>query len=73
MKEVKIVYCVPCGYIKFAENLKNKIEKVVPDAKVKLEGGQKGVLDVFVDRKLIFSKWKEGRFPEDNEVLETLK
>ena len=73
MKEVKIVYCMSCGYLKFAANLKNKIEKIMPGAKVKLEGGQKGVLDVFVDKKLIFSKWKEGRLPEDKEVLEELK
>ena len=70
---IKIVYCVPCGYLPFAEGLKKTIEAHAKDAKVVLEGGKGGVLDVFVDNKLIFSKHKEGRYPEFKEILEKMK
>ncbi|MBI4010520.1 MAG: SelT/SelW/SelH family protein [Candidatus Aenigmarchaeota archaeon] len=70
---VKIVYCVPCGYLPFAENLKKTIEGHNKAAKVALEGGKSGILDVYVDSKLIFSKHKEGRFPESKEILEKVK
>ena len=73
MKEIKIVYCVPCGYIGFADQLKKTIETKVKKTKVNLEGGEHGVLDIFVDDKLVFSKHKEGRRPEVSEVLELVK
>jgi selT/selW/selH-like putative selenoprotein len=34
--------------------------------------GQTGQFDVIADGRLIFSKQKEGRFPEDEEVLRAL-
>jgi selenoprotein W-related protein len=34
--------------------------------------GSSGVFDVKVGDKLIFSKKKEGRFPEHDEILEKL-
>lgn len=71
--EIKIVYCVPCGYIKRAEWLKKDLEKNVKDVKVILEGGDKGILDVYVDKKLIFSKYEEGRFPESDEIIKMVK
>lgn len=70
---VKIAYCVPCGYLPFAENLKKSIEAHSKGSKVALEGGKNGILDVYVDNKLIFSKHKEGRFPEIKEILTKVK
>ncbi len=35
-------------------------------------GGSGGIFDVKVDGKLVFSKQKVGRFPEDAEVLQAL-
>ena len=35
--------------------------------------GERGVFDVMVDGRTIFSKHKEHRFPEHHEILETLK
>lgn len=69
MMEIKIVYCVPCGYITRAKWLKEDLGKKVKNVKVALEGGEKGIFDVYVDKKLIFSKHKEGRFPETDEIL----
>lgn len=34
--------------------------------------GTPGQFDVIVDGKLIFSKHKEGRFPEEEEILRSL-
>ena len=65
---VKIVYCVPCGYIGLATDLKKAIESK-KDAKVILQGGAGGIMDIFVDGKLIFSKFKEGRKPQVDEIL----
>jgi len=70
---VKIVYCVPCGYLPSAENLKKTIEMHNKNAKVVLEGGKNGIMDIYVDSKLIFSKHKEGRFPEVKEILPKVK
>ena len=41
------------------------------DAELIKSGG--GVFEVMADKKLIFSKKKEHRFPEDREVLKSLK
>jgi selT/selW/selH-like putative selenoprotein len=35
--------------------------------------GGRGVFDVVVDGRTIFSKHKEHRFPEHRQILETLK
>jgi len=71
--DVKIVYCYPCGYIGIAQNLKKEIEKNFKNAKVKLVKGEHGILDISVNNKLIFSKYKEGRFPEAEEIIEKVK
>jgi selT/selW/selH-like putative selenoprotein len=41
------------------------------EAKLVKSGG--GVFEVMADKKLIFSKKKEHRFPEPQEVIESLK
>ena len=35
--------------------------------------GDEGVFDVVADGRLVFSKHREGRFPEEQEVLEALR
>jgi selenoprotein W-related protein len=35
--------------------------------------GKNGVFDVVVDGDLVFSKHKEGRFPQNDEILGALK
>jgi selenoprotein W-related protein len=37
-----------------------------------LIAGRGGIFDVEVDGEMIFSKHEQGRFPEDNEILEKL-
>jgi selT/selW/selH-like putative selenoprotein len=38
----------------------------------KLVAGTVGQFDVIVDGKLLFSKQKEGRFPQEEEILRSL-
>ena len=71
--EMKIVYCMPCGYITRAQWMKKDLEKNVKNVKIILEGGDKGIFDVYADKKLIFSKHKEGRFPESDEIISMVK
>ena len=35
--------------------------------------GDKGIFDVEADGKMIFSKFKEGRFPESEEIVSLLR
>jgi len=71
MPDVKIIYCVPCGHLPRAEAMKKELEKT--GATVELIGGDKGIHDVYINGKLVFSRHKEGRFPEVNEIKEMLK
>jgi len=45
-------------------------EKIGVDAELIRGGG--GIFDVKVDGKLIFSKHRAGRFPDDQEILDQL-
>ncbi len=70
--KVDIKYCVPCGYLPRAKELKQKLEKEFT-ADVTLVDGERGIFDVTVDGKLVFSKHKEGKFPEWDEIKSVLK
>ncbi|MCB0405115.1 MAG: Rdx family protein [Bdellovibrionales bacterium] len=39
---------------------------------VRLVGGSRGIFDVKADGKLVFSKFKTGRFPQAGEIRELL-
>jgi len=38
-----------------------------------LVGGDRGVFDVLVDGKLVFSKHSAGRFPEEPEIVKAIQ
>ncbi len=44
-----------------------------PDAEIELIGGHRGIFDVYHDDRLIFSKHREQRFPEDGEIAAALR
>ena len=71
MPDVKIIYCVPCGHLPRAEAMKKALEK--EGATVELIGGDKGIHDVYINGKLVFSRHKEGRFPSNEEIIEKIK
>lgn len=67
--DVKIVYCRPCKYMDRALDLARDILSYFEEANVTLIQGDRGIFDVYVDDKLIFSRYKEKRFPEHEEIL----
>ncbi|MCB0417018.1 MAG: Rdx family protein [Bdellovibrionales bacterium] len=40
----------------------------IPELKVRLIEGSRGIFDVKADGKLVFSKFKLGRFPKAGEI-----
>ena len=46
--------------------------KEVTDANVKLIPGSRGVVDVRCDGELVFSKFKQGRFPDVGEITQLI-
>ncbi len=71
--QLKITYCVPCGYLKRVESLKSDLEKTVKGLNVSLEKGSRGIFDVHADDELIFSKQRESRFLDADELIKLLK
>ena len=67
--QVKIEYCVPCGYLPRATQMAEEIKKKY-GAETELVKGDKGIFDVYVDGKLVFSRHQEGRFPEAQDIFD---
>lgn len=72
---VTIEYCVPCDYsaraLQVAGELVRNYQHVLDE--LVLEMGSKGVFAVRVNGDTIFSKRKEGRYPERGEVLQRFR
>ena len=66
--EIKITYCGQWNYEPQASSLAAEIAKKFRIEPTLIVGGG-GIFDVEVDGDVIFSKHKEGRFPEASEVL----
>jgi selT/selW/selH-like putative selenoprotein len=73
--EVRIVYCKPCGFQGRALELANAIltnyggKGVV----VTLVPGTNGIFDVYINNELVFSRYREKRFPEHGEVMSMIE
>jgi len=65
---IRISYCVRWSYEPRAASLAAAIERE-RQATTELVEGDRGQFDVEVDGRLIFSKWKTHRFPEEEEIL----
>jgi len=50
------------------DELKNNL-----GADIELVAGSNGIFDIMVDGKLIFSKFKEGRFPQADEIIRCIQ
>ena len=70
--QVIIKYCRRWNYRSAATGLEAKIKKEIA-IDVKLIEGEVGVFDIFFNNEFVFSKAQEGRFPTDEEILESLK
>ena len=73
MTEVKIIYCSPSGFATQAKELQNLIvDEFKSNVKVKLEKGDKGIFDVYLEGKKIFSRFKEKGFPDFDQIREKI-
>ena len=78
MKSVRIRYCQPCGYMPKAFELAKSIldahgMSYNKNLSVAMEPGDHGIFDIFIDDEIVFSKEKEGRWPENSEIVDRLK
>ena len=69
---ISIKYCVQWNYLPRATSLAAEIRKAFGVEAELIEGGG-GIFDVKADEVMVFSKHKEGRFPENKEVISLLK
>jgi len=69
---VVIRHCTSWAYKTTAARLAEEIKKEL-DLHVDMKPGEFHSFDVLVDDKLIFSKFEEGRFPEPEEIIETIR
>ena len=70
--DIEIIYCTMCNYKPAAARLAAELKKNF-NVDARLTQGSKGIFDVKVDGKLVYSKFETGRFPDDEEVTEILK
>ncbi len=78
MKTVRIRYCQPCGYMPRAFDLAKSILDAhgmafMKKLSVSMEPGDHGIFDIVIDDQLVFSKDQEGRFPENDEIVDRLR
>ena len=73
---VRIEYCVSCGFLgraaSLAENVLHDFAEQLPGG-VTVAAGEEGSFEVFVDSRQIFSMLDLARFPEPNEVENTIR
>lgn len=70
MKDVSIVYCKPCGYLKQAEAAAAAIKKEL-GYRVSLEAGRGGIFEVRVGDRVV-AKRVRGHFPDAAEIVRSL-
>ncbi len=78
MRTVVIKYCQPCGFMPKAMDLAKEVLQAYGMAynrnfSLNLQPGDKGIFEVYVDGRLVFSKEKEARYPEAKEIIEAIR
>ncbi len=77
MVDLEITYCQPCGHQPRAVDMVNELlanygMPLNRKLTVSLKPADKGVFDVVLDGKLIFSKHQQGRFPTVDDLKKQL-
>ena len=77
MVDLEITYCQPCGHQPRAVDMVNELLATygMPLNRrltISLKPADKGVFDVVLDGKLIFSKHQQGRFPTMDDLKNQL-
>ncbi len=68
---IRIEYCVPCSARPYATALVARLLEAHENdlAAIDVVMGDKGIFDVHVDDKLVFTKSMLGHYPEPDDVL----
>ena len=67
--KLEIKYCTSWGYLARAAGLADAVSsKFGNDVDIELTPSSGGVFELSLDGKLLFSKQKTGRFPDEKEV-----
>ncbi len=70
--KIDIHYCTESYYKSYAVKLRTELQNTF-GVKANLIPGRKGIFDVIVDSKMLFSKFQEERIPETGEIVAKLK
>jgi selenoprotein W-related protein len=75
---VRIVYCVPCGFLPRAMDLAKNLlssygQRLNKNFSVTLDTGDGGVFEVYVDGVKVFSRHEQRRFPTHDEIAEQIE
>jgi len=70
--DIKINYCSVWNYEPRAAGLADIIKKKL-GISPELVPGSKGIYDIIVDQKTIFSKHQSKRFPDNDEIIKLIK
>ncbi|MBX8638010.1 MAG: SelT/SelW/SelH family protein [Thermoplasmata archaeon] len=73
-----IKYCQPCGFMPRALDLAKDVLQAYGMAynknlSLKLQPGDKGIFEVLVDDSVVFSKEKQGRYPDAKEIIDAVR
>ncbi len=72
---IEIYYCNEWNYFLEASRLEAELLEMVgkeKQLKISLTGKGGGIFDVYVDGKLIYSKFETGRYPTTEEIINFL-
>ncbi|MCO5221710.1 MAG: Rdx family protein [Thermomicrobiales bacterium] len=72
---VRIAFCFECGFTRRANKLAGDVMEEFGDflpGGVTIVPGEREIFDVWLDDRLLFSRKKAGRFPNEREVEDQL-
>ena len=70
-KQIEIIFCPVWNYKPRAASLAAQIKRAT-GLDASLQSGQSGQFDVIADGKLIFSRFDNGLFPEEEDIVKIL-
>ena len=68
---IEIYHCTTCGFRSKAEDVADALKKEY-GVEADIQIGDTGSFDVYVNEELIFSRYEEGRFPTNEELIELI-
>lgn len=68
---IEIYHCTTCGFRSKAEDVAKGLKKEY-GVEADIQVGDTGSFDVYVNDELIFSRFEEGHFPTNEELVELI-